>query len=99
MADGGLLLIYRSMPTDKLLELQEMMWDQMTSMKDYTSMTAGAKSWTRDFRQLAGQLEALTFVLNERGSGGKVGYDSVGVVDFSCQSINRRPGDTENLNY
>lgn len=82
MADGGLLMIYRSLTTEKLLELQEMMLDQMMNMKDYTSMTSGQKSWTRDFRQLMSQLEGVVFVLNERGAGGKTGYDAVGVVDF-----------------
>ena len=48
-------------------------------------MTSGPKSWTRDFRQLQSQLEAVVFVLNERGAGGKTGYDAVGVVDFTCR--------------
>lgn len=62
-------------------------------------MATGGKSFTRDVRQLMGQLEAIQFVLNERGSGGKVGYDAVGVVDFSPQGHAPKPGTSENLNY
>jgi hypothetical protein len=76
-------MIYRSMTTDELLDLKQTLLDQMTNLKDYTSMTSSSKSWTRDFRQLQGQLEAVVFVLNERGATGTTGYDAVGVVDFS----------------
>ena len=99
MADGGMLLIFRGQPTDVLLDLQNSMMDQLTSMKDYTSMTAGGKSFTRDFRQLMGQLEAIQFVLNERGSGGKVGYDSVGVVDFTERGKAPPAGTSQPLTY
>lgn len=78
-------MIYRSMTTEELLDLKATMMEQMTNLKDYTSMTSGAKSWTRDFRQLMSQLEGVVFVLNERGAAGKTGYDAVGVVDFTCR--------------
>ena len=98
MADGGLLLIFRGMTTDQLLGLQSTMIDQLTNLKDYTSMTIGGKSFTRNFQSLTGQLEAIQFVLNERSSGSLVGYDAVGVVDFSVGAgAAPPPGTTEPL--
>lgn len=97
MADGGLLLVYRGMSTDDLLNLQDMLTQQMLNLKDYTSMTTGVKSFTRDLRQLLGQLEAIQFVLNERGSGSNVGYDAVGVVDFTERGAAPPPGFTQPL--
>lgn len=100
MADGGLLMIYRSMTTEELLDLRATLMDQMLSLKDYTSMTAGGKSFTRDMRQLTSQLEAVTFVLTERGSCGTLGYDAVGVTDFSGYPKGYHPpGTAEELNY
>jgi hypothetical protein len=99
MADGGMLLVYRGLTTEQLLELQQMYLEQLASMKGYTSMTAGGKSFTSDLRSLMGNLEAIQYVLNERGSGGKVGYDAVGVVDFSPQGHGQPAGTTDQLNF
>lgn len=62
-------------------------------------MSIGGKSFQRDMRFLQAQLEALQFVLNERGAG-VPGYDSVGVTDFSGPPKTfHPPGTGENLNY
>jgi hypothetical protein len=99
MADGGMLLVYRGLTTEQLLELQQTYLEQLAAMKGYTSMTAGGKSFTSDLRSLMGSLEAIQFVLNERGSGGKVGYDAVGVVDFTGRGHAPPAGTPDNLNY
>jgi hypothetical protein len=96
MADGGLLLIYRSMSTGDLQDLKDMLLNQMLSLKDYTSMTGGTKSFTRDLRQLTAQLEAVTFVLNERSGSG---YDATGVIDFKGTGSSPPAGTEEMLNY
>jgi hypothetical protein len=97
MADGGYLLIFRGMTTDQLLDLQSTMYDQLTNLGNYSSMSAGGKSWTRDMRALMAQLEALQFVLNERSL--PYGYAGKGVIDFSGSQPGWPPGTQEDLNY
>lgn len=99
MADGGLLLIFRGMTTDQLLELQEKWIEQWIALGPYGSQTVGSKSFTKDSRGLQAQLEALQYVLNERAvPGGKAaGYY---VFDFSQGGGNAQPaGATDQLSY
>lgn len=99
MADGGLLLVFRGMTTDQLLDMQSTLIDQITTLGNYTSMGVGGKNWTRDLRYAWQQLEAIQFVLNER-SGGIPGYAGKGVIDFSeGGSTGFPPGTEEPLNY
>lgn len=96
MADGDLLLIYRSFSTKDLLTKKKKLIDQMTSI---TSMSVGSKSFTRDIRYLQDQLAAIVFVLNER-SNGVCGYEGTIVTDFSGgDTIGQPSGVEENLNY
>ena len=96
MADGGLLLIFRSMTTEQLLELKQTMIDQITGLGAYTAMAVGGKSFTRDIRNLQAQLEALVFVLNERS----MKYEGTMITDFSgVPKTYHPPGTTEDLNY
>lgn len=95
MADGDLLLIYRSLTTEDLLERKENLLAQMTTI---TSMSVGQKSFTRDVRHLKEQLAAITFVLKER-SGGPSGYESTIVTDFSGGSRGQSAGSKDQLSY
>lgn len=78
MADGDLLLIFRSFSTEDLQEKKETLLTQMTTL---SSQTVGGKSLTRDLRHFKDQLAAIVFVLNERSL--PHGYDGVGITDFS----------------
>lgn len=83
MADGGLLLIYRGMTTEQLQEMQAKIQAQILNMGGFSSQTIGSKSYTRDLRFLQSQLEAMQFVLNERGAGGHGPYEGTVLTDFS----------------
>lgn len=83
MADGGLLLTYRGYTTEDLLALQQQMQAQFLAMGAFSSQTIGGKSYTRDIRFLQSQLEAIQFVLNERGAGGHGPYEGTIITDFS----------------
>jgi len=80
MADGGYLLVFRAMPNDQLLAMQQKYLDQMLNLGSYTSQTIGAKSYSRDLRELRSILEAIQFVLNERSMGD---YEGTILTDFS----------------
>lgn len=92
MADGSWLLIFRSLTTEELLEKKEALIGSMTTL---SSQTVGSKSFTRDLRELKSQLEAVVFVLNERGMAG--GYPRGIVFDFSGGTKGQPAGTTENL--
>jgi hypothetical protein len=97
MADGGLLLIFRGMTTEELLEWKTKLTTQMLAMGPYGGQTVGSKSWTKDTRGMQSQLEAIQFVLNERAYGG---YDHYYVVDFSRGANQGQPaGTTDQLSY
>jgi hypothetical protein len=98
MADGGQLLIFRGMTTEKLLEWQEKLTEQLLAMGPYASQTVGQKSFAKDSRGLTSLLEAIQFVLNERSMGGYAGYM---ITDFSQDSApNAQPaGTTDQLSY
>jgi hypothetical protein len=83
MADGGLLLIFRGMTTEKLLEIQAKMVEQFVAMGPYASQAVGQKSFSKDTSRsgLQAQLEAIQFVLNERGAPGP--YAGFMISDFS----------------
>jgi hypothetical protein len=83
MADGGLLLIFRGMTTEELLALQAKLRAQFLALGPYASQTVGNKSFTKDSRALQSQMEAVQFVLNERGAAGGLGYEHKVIVDFS----------------
>jgi len=96
MADGDLLLIYRSLLTGDLYARKQKLLDQMTTI---TSMSVGQKSFSRDLRHLKDQLAAITFVLQER-SGGPCGYKGVVVTDFSDGAGRGQPaGTNDQLSY
>jgi hypothetical protein len=100
MADGGLLLIYRGMTTDQLLDLQAQFTEQWIALGPYSAQTVGDKSFTKDPRGLQSQLEAIQFVLNERGAGGTPGYVRLFVYDFSLGTTNAQPaGTNDQLSY
>lgn len=71
------------MTTEKLLEIQAKMVEQFVAMGPYASQTVGQKSFTKDASRggLQAQLEAIQFVLNERGSPGP--YAGWMITDFS----------------
>lgn len=98
MADGGLLLTFRAQTTEVLLSMQAKFLGQLTSLGAYTSQTVGAKSYSRDLRELRSILEAIQFVLNERGMGD---YEGTILTDFSQGGIPRgQPaGTTDELSY
>jgi hypothetical protein len=98
MADGGLLLIFRGMSTDDLLAAQQKLMAQFIAMGPYGSMSVGGKSFTKDARFLQGQLEAIQFVLNERGTPGP--YEGFVITDFSAGMPQGQPaGTTDQLSY
>jgi hypothetical protein len=99
MADGGLLLIFRGMTTEKLLEIQAKLTEQFLALGPYAAQTVGQKSFTKDTSRggLQAQLEAIQFVLNERGMGGYEGYM---ITDFSQGMPQGQPaGTTDQLSY
>lgn len=100
MADGGLLLIFRGMTTEELLALREKLTEQFIALGPYASQTVGAKSFTKDSRALQSQLEAVQFVLNERGAAGGLGYAPCYVMDFGGGGYRGQPaGVTDQLSY
>lgn len=70
------------MTTEELLQWKTKLTEQMMALGPYGSMTAGAKSWTKDTSRsgVQSQLEAVVFVLNERSMGG---YEGTMITDFS----------------
>lgn len=100
MADGGLLLIFRGMTTEELLALRTKLVNQFLALAPYASMTTGSKSFTKDARALQAQLEAVQFVLNERGAAGGLGYEPFLIIDFSQgQGAGQPAGATDQLSY
>jgi hypothetical protein len=101
MADGGLLLIFRSMSTEDLLLARDKLIKQFLALGPYSSQTVGAKSWTKDRNGIQDQLEAITFVLNERGAAGGLGYAPYIVTDFSNNPLpaGQPAGTTDQLSY
>lgn len=92
-------MIFRGMTTEQLLELQAQFVEQWVAMGPYASQTVGNKSWTKSMRSLQDELEAIQYVLNERGvPGGKApGYY---VYDFSQGTSSGQPaGTTDQLSY
>jgi hypothetical protein len=85
MADGGLLLVFRALTTADLQKRQKELLKHLGTT--LSSQTVGSKSFTRDLREIRALLEAITFVLNERGLPGN--YDSTIITDFS--EIGRAP--------
>jgi hypothetical protein len=98
MADGGLLLIFRGMTTEELLEWKTKLTQQFLALGPYSSQTVGAKSFTKDSRALQSQLEAIQFVLNERSMGG---YEGWMIADFSQNSVpqGQPAGSVDQLSY
>lgn len=94
MADGDLLLVFRSYDTGELQALRDKLKASITTL---TSQTVGSKSYTRDLSQLRSQLAAVTFVLNERSMGP---YEGTVLTDFA-QGINQgQPAGTyDQLSY
>ncbi len=92
MADGNLLLIYRSLETGELQDRKQDLLDQMTTV---TSMSIGQKSFTRDLNHLKEQLAAITFVLKERSTPN--GYQGTIVTDFSRGTRGQPVGTTDQL--
>jgi hypothetical protein len=92
MADGSWLLIFRSFDTGDLLDKRDALIASMTTL---SSQAVGSKSFTRDLRELKDQLEAIIFVLNERGT--LCGYPKSLVFDFSDTTRGQPSGTTELL--
>jgi hypothetical protein len=100
MADGGLLMIFRGMTTEQLLDLRDSLIEQWIALGPYAAQTVGTKSFTKDSRNLQAQLEALQFVLNERGAAGGIGYSRYFIYDFSLSQPDGQPaGVTDQLSY
>lgn len=100
MADGGLLLIFRGMTTEELMALKTKLVNQFLALGPYAGQTIGSKSWTKDARGLQSQLEAVQFVLNERGAAGVPGYEPYVIIDFSQgQPAGQPAGSTDQLTY
>jgi len=97
MADGGLLLIFRGMTTEELLQWKTKLTQQMLALGPYASQGVGTKQWTKDTRGMQSQLEAIQFVLNERSGSG---YEPWMVADFSQGVPHGQPaGTTDQLSY
>lgn len=94
MADGSWLLIYRSFSTEDLLAKKDELIGSMTTL---SSQTVGNKSFTLDLQELKSQLEAVIFVLNERGS--PCGYPRSIVFDFSGGTVGQPAGTNDQLSY
>lgn len=91
MADGDLLLIFRSYTTEELFTLRDKLKAQLASLGGtYSSQTVGSKSYTRDIREFRSQLAAITFVLNERTTP----YEGTIITDFSQQDMRGQPAGT-----
>ena len=73
------LLYFRSLDTATLTAKRTALDAEMTI---YSSQTAGSKSGTRDLRELRDQLNAITYVLKERGLTPGVN-NFIGTTDFS----------------
>lgn len=103
MADGGLLMIFRGMTTEQLLELQEQFIEQWVALGPYASQTVGNKTFAKDSRGLQAQLEAIQYVLNERGAVGAGAASGMGnyfVYDFSQGTSHGQPaGTNDQLSY
>jgi hypothetical protein len=100
MADGGLLLVFRGMDTGTLLTMQAKLQGHLSNLSAYSSQTVGSKSFTRDVNAIQRQLEAIQFVLNERGSGIPQGYEGIYLTDFSTGIPQGQPaGTTDQLTY
>ncbi len=78
MADGDLLMIFRSFSDSDLSDKKDALISQMTTL---SSQAVGSKSFTRDLRHLKDQLAAVVFVMNERGT--PCGYVNKYIIDFS----------------
>jgi hypothetical protein len=100
MADGGLLLIFRGMTTEDLLDARDTLTQQMLALGPYASQAVGTKNWTKDTRGMQSQLEAIQFVLNERSTPG--GYAGYMITDFSkvdSGTQGQPAGTTDQLSY
>lgn len=79
------LLRFRQKTTEDLQTLQATLESQQTG---FASQSMGTKSYARDLRRLDDQLNAIAFVLRERGAiviqKPETNYGK-GVTDFSCQ--------------
>ncbi len=71
------------MTTEDLIDAQEKLMSQFLALGPYASQTVGQKSFTKDTSRggLQSQLEAIQFVLNERGAPGP--YAGHMISDFS----------------
>jgi len=90
MADGDLLLIFRSYTTEELIALRDKLKGLLLAGGSYSSQTVGGKSYTRDIREFRSQLAAVTFVLNERTTP----YEGTILTDFSQQDTKGQPAGT-----
>jgi hypothetical protein len=100
MADGGLLLIFRGMSTADLITARDNLLKQFLALGPYASQAVGSKSWTKDRNGIQDQLEAIQFVLNERGAAGVLGYYPWLITDFSWALPAGQPaGTTDQLTY
>jgi hypothetical protein len=88
------------MTTDQLLDLQSQFIDQWVAMGPYASQTLGNKAWTKDTRTIQSQLEAIQYVLNERGALGSMTASGYYIYDFSQGGSDAQPaGTTDQLSY
>lgn len=88
------------MSTEDLLAAQEKLMAQFLAMGPYASQTVGVKSFTKDSRAMQSQLEAIQFVLNERGGPPGHGYEGFMITDFSAGMPAGQPaGTTDQLSY
>jgi hypothetical protein len=94
MADGSLLMVFRSLSTDELVFRKNKLLDSITTL---SSQTVGGKSFTRDLRLAQNQLEAIVFVMNERSMPCQ--RERYMVTDFSEMGHAPPAGVTDELNY
>lgn len=100
MADGGLLLVFRGMDSGTLMTMLQKLQGHLSNLSAYSSQTVGSKSFTRDVNAIQKQLEAIQFVLNERGSGLIHGYHGRLLTDFSdAETVGQPAGTTDQLTY
>lgn len=85
MAMTDHLLRFRQKTTEELQTLQAALEAQQAG---FTAQSMGTKSYQRDMRRLDDMLNAIAFVLRERGAiviqKPPVNYGK-GITDFSCQ--------------
>lgn len=84
MAYSDHLLRFRQKSTEELQALQTQLEAQETI---FTQQGMGTKTMTRDLRLLQDKLNAIAFVLRERGSTVIIKAQlnpNIGVTDFSC---------------